>query len=245
MREQGGSVSVLSDSAMYRERQGRAFAAARRHSLWVIILRNAIPAFCLIALFAIGLFTFFNPFQKNVNIPAVSTVGVTGSKITMQFPKLSGYKKDLRSYDVTADSAVQEVKKPTIMELFSPDARIEMEKDKYARISALNGIYDSATEKMQLVGQVIMKTDAGYDVRMRDANIDLKQGNMETTNTVRVKMTNGSIAADSMEVLDSGKIIFFRGHVVSQFDAVDTQSSAKAGSEAEKGSEIRSETGKP
>ena len=217
-----GGEQDWSTGAAYRLRQHRAFELARRHSKVVLVLRNAIPAICLIGLAATILFTVFDPFRTPELPVAVRTDGITGSKITMQFPKLSGYKKDLRSYDVTATSAVQEVKRPNVMELFSPEARIETEKDKFAWVRAASGIYDSSTEKMRLEGDVALKSDTGYTVRMIDADIDLKAGTMRTSRPVTVDTGTGSIDAQSMEVEDSGKIIYFRGHVVSRFDAVDT-----------------------
>lgn len=214
--------SAAPDAAdAYRRRQRKAFAEARRHSRLVLVLRSAIPAACLIALAAIALFTVFDPFARINTVAAVSTEGVTGSQITMRLPKLSGYKKDLRSYDVTADSAVQEVKHPTIMGLSLPDAKIEIEKDKYARITAATGTYDSSTEKMRLDGSVMVKSDAGYEIALQDANVDLKAGAIETLHPVKVKMTNGTIDADAMEVQDSGKIVIFRGHVTTHLSSVD------------------------
>ncbi|MBY0611326.1 MAG: LPS export ABC transporter periplasmic protein LptC [Beijerinckiaceae bacterium] len=220
-------------SESYRKRQLRAFAEARRHSRLVMVLRNAIPAVCVVAIATMVLFTVFDPFRKVETVAVVSTEGITGSKITMQFPKLSGYKKDLRSYDVTADSAVQEVKRPTVMELFNPNARIEIEKDKYARVTAASGVYDSSAEKMKLDGNVMLKSDAGYDIRMEHADIDLKAGAMTSQQPVSVKMNTGSIHADTIEVEDSGKVIHFRGHVVTMFDAVDTAAADPAKREAD------------
>ncbi len=211
--------------AAYRARQTRAFAAARKHSRLVRFLRRAIPVGCLVVLTGLVLFSFFNPFKKALPNISVSTVGIAGSKITMQAPKLSGYKKDLRSYDVTADTAVQDVKKPTVIELLKPDAKIELEKERFARVTANTGIYDSTAEKMNLDGNVKVKTDTGYDVQMSDARLDLKAGNISTDKPVKVKMSSGTIDADSMEVLDSGKSILFRGHVVHWLNAVDTDTS--------------------
>ena len=220
------SVAVVEGrdaTEVYRRRQKKAFAAARRHSQLVLVLRSAIPAACVIAVAGLTLFTVFDPFAPvGSTITAVSTEGITGSQITMRLPKLSGFKKDLRSYDVTADSAVQEVKHPTVMNLVLPDAKIEIEKDKYARITAATGLYDSSAEKMQLVGKVAVKSDAGYEIALDDANVDLKAGSIETRHPVRVKMTNGTIDAETMEVQDSGRVVFFRGHVTTLLNGIET-----------------------
>ena len=229
----------------YRHRQRRAFAAARRHSRLVLILRSAIPAACVIAVAGIALFTVFDPFTPISTITAVSTEGITGSQITMRLPKLSGFKKDLRSYDVTADSAVQDVKRPTVMSLTLPDAKIEIEKDKFARITSATGTYDSSTEKMRLEGRVAVKSDAGYDMELADANVDLKAGSIETSHPVRVKLTNGTIDAETMEVQDSGRIVFFRGHVTTLLDGVDPGKAGAAAPDEESAAETTSGGAKP
>ncbi len=217
----------------YRERQKKAFAIARRHSRLVIFLRAAIPAICFVAVIALIMFTFFNPFRKSVPVVTVSTVGISGTKVTMQLPKLSGYKKDLRSYNVTAETAVQDVKRPTIIELIKPDATIELEKQRYAHVLAATGVYDTSAEKMTMEGGVTVKTDTGYDIRMSDARADMKAGAIVTDKPVKVQMQNGTIEADTMEVLDSGKSIFFRGHVVTFFNAIDTDSAKKSAAETD------------
>ncbi len=210
------------DKIIYRERQKRAFAQARSHSRFVVFMRAAIPAICIVSILGFILFTFFNPFRVNAPTVTVSTMGISGSKITMQLPKLSGYKKDLRSYNVTAKSAVQDIKNSTIIELLEPDATIELEKQRYAHILAATGIYDTGSQIMTLNGGVTVKTDTGYDITMGDAKANMKAGSIETDKPVKVKMQNGTIEADSMDVQDSGKSIFFRGRVVTMFNTIDT-----------------------
>ncbi len=212
----------IHNKIVYRERQKKAFALARTHSRFVIFMRAAIPAICIVFVLGFILFTFFNPFRVNTPTVTVSTMGISGSKITMQLPKLSGYKKDLRSYNVTAKSAVQDIKNSTIIELLEPDATIELEKQLYAHILAATGIYDTGSQTMILKGGVTVKTDTGYDIIMSDAKANMKAGSIETDRPVKVKMQSGTIEADSMDVQDSGKSIFFRGHVMTMFNSIDT-----------------------
>jgi lipopolysaccharide export system protein LptC len=212
------------DLNAYKKRQHIAFALARRHSKFVVFMRAAIPAVCVI--FSIGaiLFHFFDPFRVNTPVVSISTIGISGSKITMQLPKLSGYKKDLRSYNVTAQTATQDVKQQTLIELVKPNATIELEKNQFARVQAATGTYDTKNETMVLNGGVEVKTDTGYDIQMLDARANMKAGSIETSQPVKVKMENGTIEADTMNVLDSGKNILFNGHVVTFFNSIDTDS---------------------
>lgn len=214
----------LIDIANYRERQTKAFALAKRHSKFVVFMRGAIPAVCVIFSIGVVLFHFFDTFRANAPVVSISTIGVSGSKITMQLPKLSGYKKDLRSYNVTAQTATQDVKQQTLIELVKPNATIELEKNQFAHVQAQTGTYDTKNETMILNGGVEVKTDTGYDIQMLDARANMKAGSIETSQPVKVKMKNGTIEADTMNVLDSGKNILFNGHVVTFFNSIDTDS---------------------
>ncbi len=214
----------FADTESYRERQKKAFALAKRHSRFVLFMRAGIPALCVVFGMGAALFHFFNPFRVIAPVVSISTIGISGSKITMQLPKLSGYKKDLRSYNVTAETAVQDVKQQTLIELLKPNATIELEKNQFARVQAAFGTYDTKNETMVLNGGVEVKTDSGYDIQMLDARANMKAGSIETKQPVKVKMKNGTIEADTMEVLDSGKSIFFYGRVVTYFNSIDTDS---------------------
>ncbi len=225
---------AVNDLSIYNARQKKAFALARRHSKLVVVLRALIPALCVIGLIAGILYTFLNPFGEKITQLSVSTVGISGSKITMQMPKLSGYKKDLRSYNVMAQTAVQDVKHANMIELTLPDAIIELEKQRYAHVLAATGLYDTSSESMELKGGVRVKTDTGYDITMQDAHANIKAGSIATDKPVKVIMQNGTIDADSMDVQDSGKIIFFRGNVVTFFKSVDTNKSNPETEPAEK-----------
>ncbi len=66
----------------------------------------------------------------------VGPVSMAGTKVTMESPKLSGFKKDGKAYEVFARQAVQDIKTPTIVELNNLTSRLEQENKKFARLSA-------------------------------------------------------------------------------------------------------------
>ena len=104
----------------------RAFRAARRHSRLVRILRVAVPA-CGAARSVIDLVlvTCFNPLRMLTNLPInVGDLVVSGTKITMEQPRLSGFTRDARAYELTADTAAQDITKPDIVELHNIRAKI-------------------------------------------------------------------------------------------------------------------------
>ena len=77
----------------------RAFRSARRHSRLVRILRVAIPAGVVGGLVIMFLITYFNPLRMLTKLPIdISDLVVSGTKITMEKPKLAGFTHDQRAY---------------------------------------------------------------------------------------------------------------------------------------------------
>ena len=101
---------------MSRGDSERAFRVARRHSRLVRILRVAIPLAVVAGLTAITLVTYYNPLRVLNKLPIdISNLVVSGSKVTMEQPRLSGFTKDARAYEFTADAAAQDLTKPDIV----------------------------------------------------------------------------------------------------------------------------------
>jgi lipopolysaccharide export system protein LptC len=197
-------------------RRREEFVRAARHSRLVRFLRVAIPVGCLLAVMLPLAWIFYNPFRLPADV-SVENVTISDSKIIMKAPRLTGFKRDNRAYVVNASSAVQDPRQPNIVELHDLVSNIELADNGWAKLQAAFGIYDSKTEKLELDRQVHLRTNSGYDVRTVAARIDFKGGHVVTHNPVKVVMSNGTIDADGMEILDNGKEIVFDGHVVSQF----------------------------
>lgn len=195
----------------------RAFREAERHSARVRMLRKAIPLGCAVVVALVVVARFLNPFRVVEADFAVATTALQGSKLTMEQPKVAGFKKDNKAYEVVADSAVQDLKKPSVVELNKPVARIEMQKGTWARMSAQRGVYDSTTDQLNVSDDVNFKTDTGMEMKLRSAQIELKKGTLTTKDPVDVTLPNGWVKADRLTILDSGKSAVFEGNVKSEF----------------------------
>jgi lipopolysaccharide export system protein LptC len=192
----------------------QAFRTASRHTRRVKWLRRGIVA-CVAAL-SLGVvgYAFFDPFRAV--LPAgvsISGAGLNGSRVTMAKPKMSGFRSDGRPYDFTADSAVQDLRKPNELELNQLDAHVTMPDKTVAHIVADKGFYDASKDIMDLVGNIHLTGASGYDVRMSKAHVQFKAGDVTTPEPVVVLMQSGSVNADSMTMTDNGKEITFTGHV--------------------------------
>ena len=106
------------------------FAIAARHSRMVRILRIAVPAAVILAMAAIvGISSIFNPFRMLLpKLPLdVGNLVVSGTKITMELPHMSGYTPDQRPYEIWAKTATQDLTDPDHVELKTLRAKVLME----------------------------------------------------------------------------------------------------------------------
>jgi lipopolysaccharide export system protein LptC len=191
----------------------RRYAAAIRHSGRVRLLRRTIPIGAVLLVGGILFWAFYEPFKVLPEGVSVGAITLNGSKVTMDMPKLSGFKKDNRPYEVTARWAEQDMKNPSIIDLREVKAEVVLQDKTKATVDALNGTYNSQTEMMVLRDDVRVRTQTGYDVRMKSAEIEFKQGNVKTDDPVAVKFTGGTINAEKLEMFDNGQKIVFSGRV--------------------------------
>jgi len=203
-----------------------AFRRAGRHSVRVRFLRwtFVVGAGCGSALLA--LFAFFDPLghlPKNISIGAV---GVNGTRVTIDSPRMSGFRRDGYPYEVRAKAGIQDILKPNIIELVGVDARFGLADDSQLRVTAAHGAYDSKTDQAQLSGDVRFKNAIGYDFQLRSALFDLKTGAMKSAEPVLVLLNKSTITADTIDITDDGHKMSFVGDVKSLFESQDTDSDA-------------------
>jgi len=192
----------------------RMFRRALRHSRRVRFIRLAIPL-GLIATVAIAIAAAtLNPLRMLTSLPVdYSGLVVSGTKVTMQAPRIAGFTNDTRPYEVTARAAAQDVANPDTIELQGLHGKSEMSDKTVFELTADTGIYDSKSEMLTLRQNIVLKSTSGFNVYLSEATIDVHSSNVVSEKPVRVVMQQGIINANRMEVADSGGTIKFGGGV--------------------------------
>jgi lipopolysaccharide export system protein LptC len=191
-----------------------AFRSARRHSRAVRILRIAIPLAVVLGFTGIFLITYFNPLRMLAKLPIdVGNLVVSGTKITMEHPRLSGFTGDARAYELSADAAKQDLTKPDLIELRNIRAKVQMQDKSTVEVSATNGIYDSKGETLKLNQNIVLSSSTGYRGRLSEAMIDIRKGNVVSERPVEVELLQGTLNANRLEISDSGDLVRFGGGV--------------------------------
>jgi len=193
--------------------RSRAFNKARRHSRWVRFAKIAIPLGSLMGMAGVGVVAYYNPFRQIENL-SFGSIGVSGTNVTMESPKLTGFKNDNRPYEVTASAATQDVRKPDLVQLKDLKARIVTDdRGSVARLQAASGVLDTKREQMRLRQDIVVTTDAGHQVKLRSAFVRFKVGSVVSNEPVTVSFGNGTIEAEGLNVTDNGKVMSFKGRV--------------------------------
>ena len=189
----------------------RVFRAARRHSRQVRTLRIAIPAAVVAVI--IGGFAFsavIKPLRALSKLPVdLGSVVVSGTKIMMQQPRIAGFTRDNRRYDVTAQAAGQDVTKPDLVELQGIHATMEMQDNAVFDTTAQNGIYNSKSEQLTLTNHIVVTSTNGYEALLSEALLDVRGNKIISEKPVYVKTSTATVNANRLEVIDGGDVIRF------------------------------------
>src|SRR4051794_40518769 len=173
----------------------RAFASAGRHTSRVRLLRRAIVIFCSVTVGLGSIVIFFDPFSRLAHL-SIGGVGLNGTKITIDTPRLTGKRRNGMPYEVRAAQGMQDMLKPEIVGLARLDAKAQMTESLWVNLTANQGIYNSDKDELSLTGLVRIRSDAGYDMQTQSALMELKTGLMKTTEPVKVALKAGYVEAD-------------------------------------------------
>jgi hypothetical protein len=118
-----GYLPALGREGRHGPDRAGAYAKAKRHSSRVRALKIAIPAGAFIAAALVFAASVYKPFG---DIPGLTIGGISisGTKIAMENPRLTGFRQDNRPYEVNAKAAFQDVRKPGVVELKDVNARL-------------------------------------------------------------------------------------------------------------------------
>jgi lipopolysaccharide export system protein LptC len=193
----------------------RLIRVARRHSKRVRLMRIAVPAGAAATAAILAFLTWFNPLRALPELPAVSAgrLVVSGTKITMEAPKLTGYTQDNRAYNLTAEAAAQDITNPTVLELSGIRARIELQGKGTVDVTAVAGLYNTKSAFLTLTQYVHLMTSDGYEAQLTEASIDVRKGLIVSEKPVEVSLPNGKLDAKRMEIVDNGTLMRFDGGI--------------------------------
>ena len=219
-RQSSHESSIIPRSTSHTLRQigrsdgDRVFRAAARHSRLVRFLRLAIPAGIAAIASIILVTTFLNPFRQIAAFPIdLGKISLSGTKIVMELPRVNGFTTDSRPYELTARAATQDITKPEILELKDVSAQLELKDGQHVTIKSINGVYDTKGELLKLNDHIVLNSSSGYEGHLSEATVNVASGNIVSESPVELKLPNGLLNANRLEVVENGALILFGGGV--------------------------------
>jgi len=199
---------------MGRGESARTFHAARRHSRLVRVLRIAVPAAVVVVVVGVFLISYLNPLRYLAKLPInLGDLVVSGTKITMEHPHLSGFTKDARAYELSAEAAAQDLTKPDIVELHNIHAKLQMQDKSSVEMTAVLGLYNSKGDMLKLDRNIDLSSSTGYAGHLSEATVDIRNGNVTSEKPVQVKLLQGVLNSNSLHIENSGELVRFDGGV--------------------------------
>jgi lipopolysaccharide export system protein LptC len=206
---------------IYQAAMDARFAVAARHSRLVRVLRIAVPAAVLLSMATIILVSVYNPFRMLLpKLPIdMGNLVVSGTKITMESPHLSGYTEpDRRPYEVWAKTATQDVTDPDHLDLKTLRAKVLNQDQTTVTLDAREGLMNTKDQLLDLHHDIFLQTSSGYEARLDQAFVDMGKGTVSSDTHVDVKLTNGTLSSDRLRITGGGEVIRFEGNVVMHLD---------------------------
>ncbi len=204
----------------YQAGMDARFAVAARHSRVVRVLRVAVPAAVILSMTAILFVSIFNPFRMLLpKLPIdMGNLVVSGTKITMESPHMSGYTQDQRPYEVWAKTATQDVTAPDNVELNTLRAKLLMEDKSTVTLDARTGLMNNKQQLLDLHKDIYLQTSTGYEAWLTQALVDMAKGSVTSEEHVDVKWLGGTVSADKLRITGGGEVVRFEGNVVMNLD---------------------------
>jgi lipopolysaccharide export system protein LptC len=192
------------------------FRSASRHSRLVRMLRVAVPATVVVAMALVIGISIFNPFRILMpKLPvSIDNLVVSGTKITMENPHLSGFSNDRRPYELRAKAAVHDLADPDHVELRVLRAKVMMEDRSSVTLDARTGFFDNKQQMLELQKDILLQSSTGYEAKLSRALVDINKGTVTSNEHVDVKLLNGTLVADGLKILNNGEVVRFEGNVV-------------------------------
>lgn len=206
--------------------RSRAFARAKRHSLIVRWLKVILPICAVAVLSSYALFM-----QRSIDVGGggkleLGPVAFSSDVLTMHNPRYEGYGKDGTRFSVAARSAEQDIQQDGPIRLNTIEGTIVQPNNTKTTLQATRGVFDSEANELELLDSIEIKSSDGMTARLTRAMVFMKESKIVSNDPVTVEMATGTLAGNSMVLLQKTKELTFADGVTAR---LKPQSRPKAG----------------
>lgn len=129
----------------------------------------------------------------------------------MKRPRYQGVDVHNRPYTIDADNAVQKDKDTILLEHINAD--LTSDNGAWIALKASSGTLNLSSKQMELLGDVEIFYEGGYQFRTERAYIDTSKGTVRGDSRIEGQGPAGTIEANNYSILEHGNIIRFNNSV--------------------------------
>lgn len=201
----------------------RAFRAARRHSVLVGLFKLLLPlsALGIAALYILPPQITIETKEGKATIEKV--VPTLNGGLRMVNPRYQGVHEKYGTYDIRADSSLQKVGQPEILNFDKINAELVSLQGEKTVLTAPSGIFHSKQEEMTFDNGVIIDGASGMSGRLKTATAFMKEKRLISKDPVALAYHGHTVAADSMEMWTGENRVIFTGNVKVHLERAQTE----------------------
>lgn len=126
-------------------------------------------------------------------------------------PRYTGANSEGRFFSITADLARTPPADKEVIDLEQPKADLTLEDGTWVVLTAESGIFYRDANTLDLIGNVNVFHDSGYEFSTASAQIDLKTGTASGAEPVEGQGPFGDLQAEGFRMTGKGNTIYFTG----------------------------------
>lgn len=188
------------------------FRSARRHSVLVRLMRVGFPLASL-ALVAIYAVTLMKSSGYGTGLPEVAVPRIIPEKLTMDNPRYEGFQPDGGRYLVKAQTAVQNLKSPNLIDLNVIEGDFWQADKTKTTLLAARGTFDNKGNVLDLFESIDVASESGLKAKLTRATVHVKDAIVVSKEPVVVELPSGVVRSKEMTLRQKAKEVTFTGGV--------------------------------
>ena len=182
-----------------------------RYSLFVGVLKVLLPALAAGLILLVFAWPQLRPLSDRFRIGVTDLSLEQADNLTMLNARYQGRDDKNQLFHVTADMATQASGEDQLLNLELPKADILLDDGTWLALTASSGRYQRDANTLDLIGQVNVFHDKGFELRTESAHVDLDAGKATGSDPVAGQGPFGLLESEGFIVVDRGERIFFTG----------------------------------
>ena len=209
-----GGTAPAGKLRYYRARAGAAGGSPGRYSGFVGLMRYLLPAMAAALLGLVVAWPLIGDGEEGLHIPLTTDAGIDG-RLTMVKASYQGTDAKNRPYAVRGEEAFQPESDSPVVHLSGIEADFfgDQAGNGMLALTANEGRYQRDIERLDLAGDVTVRSDAGHEFITTEAHIDLPAGIAKGDEPVSGKGPHGLLDAGNFALHDQGQVMTFGGRV--------------------------------